>query len=236
MSQEIQVMLVDDHPIVRQGIRHVLEREPDMVVIAEADDGPEALRLADKLTPDVLVLDVEMPGMTGYEVARQLRQRGNPVRIVVLSAHDEAQCVRNVLQQDVSAYLTKDEAIPNVAAAIRGVVHGEEGWFSRRVTAQIMHRRHAAGLAPDGMASLTNRERQILIAIARGAHNTQIATEFSISEGTVKNHITNIYMKLDLHSRAEAVALAWQHGLIDAVVAPADAPRIVSLNRRRFLP
>lgn len=210
----IHVVLADDHPVVRSGIRMLLEQVPDIAVVGEASDGFEALRLVEDLIPDVLLLDMEMPGLGGVDVARRLRASGSPVRILALSAYDDEQYVFGLFATGAAGYLTKEEAPTTIVDAVRGVAFGEEGWLSRRATAKVMRRmqtRKEPNLAWS-IGPLTPREHQVLQLVAKGYKNQEIASSLGISEGTVQNHLTNIYVKLDVHTRTEAVTAAWKHG------------------------
>ncbi|HEX2979176.1 MAG TPA: response regulator transcription factor [Anaerolineaceae bacterium] len=135
--KHIRVILADDHAVLRIGIRNLLSHSPDIEVIGEAGDGFEALRLVNELNPDVLLLDMEMPGMDGVEVARQLRMRVSPVRILALSAYNDRQYILSMLDQGASGYLIKDEAPGTIVEAVRSVAKGERGWFSRKVAARM---------------------------------------------------------------------------------------------------
>ncbi len=208
----IRIVLADDHPVVRRGIRSMLEKASDLLVVGEAGDGDEALRLVDHLAPDVLLLDMEMPGKTGLEVARRLLADGSPVHVLALSAHDDEQYIFGLLDHGAAGYLTKDEAPSTIVEAVRGVARGEKGWISRRVANKLVRRKRRALEA--ATSALSDREREVLRLMGRGYNNTRIAETLFISEGTVKNHVTHIYDKLNLRTRAEAVAWAWQHGLI----------------------
>ena len=139
----IHVVLTDDHPVVRSGIRQLLEKTADIVVVGEASDGAEALRLVSELSPDVLLLDMEMPGETGVQVARQLQAAGSPVRILALSAYDDEQYIAGLLASGAAGYLTKDEAMEMVIDAVLGVARGEIGWLSARVRTSSGNRRRA---------------------------------------------------------------------------------------------
>ena len=209
-SPSIRIVLADDHPVVRRGIRSMLEKAGDLTVVGEAGDGHEALRLAEQLTPDVLLLDMEMPGMGGLEVARRLLAGESATRVLALSAYDDEQYIFGLLDHGAAGYLTKDEAPTTIIEAVRGVARGEEGWISRRVANKLVHRkRMALEVATDALS-----ERDVLVLMGRGYNNIRIAETLFISEGTVKNHVTHIYDKLNLRTRAEAVAWAWQHGLV----------------------
>jgi DNA-binding NarL/FixJ family response regulator len=129
----IRVALADDHQVVRIGVRSMLEKAPDIVVVGEANDGAGALRLVAELSPDILLLDVEMPGMTGVEVARRLQASGSPVRVLALSAYDDESYIAALLASGAAGYLTKDDAMEMLVDAVRGVARGEQGWLSARV-------------------------------------------------------------------------------------------------------
>jgi DNA-binding NarL/FixJ family response regulator len=206
----IRIVLTDDHPVVRSGIRNLLEKVPDIVVIGEASDGAEALRLAAELAPDVLLLDMEMPGQSGVEVARQLRTDGSPVRVLALSAYDDEQYIVGLLASGAAGYLTKEEALETIVEAVRGVARGEEGWLSRRAAAQMAAWTRKG---PPHTSGLTDRELEVLRLVARGWTNEHVAEALSISERTIRFHLTNVYDKLGVSSRGEAIAWAVREGL-----------------------
>ena len=213
----IRVLLADDHPTLRAGLRARLEKDADIQIAGEAATGEEALRLCRELIPHVLVLDMQMPDVSGLEVARRLKQGEVPVRILALSAHDNEEFVVKMLDSGASGYLTKQEPLETIVAAVKGVARGEEGWMSRDASAALMrHRRMRKDAAEDPAALLSQREREVMMLLARGTTNQQIADELSISESTVKKHVNNIYFKLEVGSRAEAVAWAWENGLVGA--------------------
>jgi DNA-binding NarL/FixJ family response regulator len=135
--QHIRVVLADDHSGVRSGIRHLLEREPEISIVGETTDGIEALELAENLAPDILLLDVEMPGMTGIEVAKQLKAQDSSVRILALSSYDQREYIQAMLKNGASGYLVKDEAPDLLVKAVLGVSRGETGWFSSRAKSRI---------------------------------------------------------------------------------------------------
>jgi DNA-binding NarL/FixJ family response regulator len=133
----IRVVLADDHAVLRLGIRNLLNRSPDIEVVGEAGNGFEAIQQVEALQPDVLLLDMEMPGLDGVEVARRLRTQGSPVRILVLSAYNDKQYILSMLEQGAAGYLIKDEAPHTIIEAVRSVARGEQGWFSRKVAARM---------------------------------------------------------------------------------------------------
>jgi DNA-binding NarL/FixJ family response regulator len=203
---EIRVLLVDDHPIIRSGIRMLLEQASDIIVVGETDRGDTVLALVERLQPDVLLLDMEMPGKSGVDVASELQAAGASVRILVLSAYDDDQYISSLLAKGAVGYLTKDQAPEAIVEAVRGVARGEDGWFSRRAAAQIaaLARKENTSTALD----LTEREEEVLTMLAQGWTNTRIANEMTVSERTVRFHLSNIYDKLGVSSRAEAIAWA----------------------------
>jgi DNA-binding NarL/FixJ family response regulator len=206
-----RIVLVDDHPIVRAGIRNLIEKAPDIAVVGEASDGVEALRLARELAPDVLLLDMEMPGLKGVEVAEQLKQAGSPVRILALSAYDDSQYILSLLAAGAAGYLTKEEVPETIIEAVRGVSRGEEGWVSRRVAAKMATWTHSEG---SGKGALTHREIEVLKWVVDGKTNQEIGVTLGISEKTVEKHLEAVFKKLGVASRVEAAVLAVREGIV----------------------
>jgi DNA-binding NarL/FixJ family response regulator len=209
MNELIRVVLADDHPLVRAGIRAALADETDLHAVGEAANGFEAQRLCRELQPDVLVLDLSMPGPLPLEVMSAVRAHCPALKVLVLSAYDDDAYVWGVVGAGAVGYLLKDEAPDVVMHAIRTVMEGGT-WFSRPVAAKL---RHAPPQAPGGGAveDLTSREREVLEAVARGWDNARIAAEVHLAEQTVRNAISRIYAKLGVCSRAEALLWAQQH-------------------------
>ena len=207
---KIRVLLVDDHPVVRTGIRTLLQNAPGIAVIAEAESAREGLVLIEQLHPDVLLLDMEMPEMSGVEVAKHLQEAESPVKVLALSAYDDIQYVRSLLANGAAGYLTKEEAPEMIVEAVRGVARGETGWLSRRVAAKmtdwVRQEQPKAG-------ALTNRELEVLQHIVAGSTNQEIAHALKISEKTVEKHVTAILSKMGVSSRVEAAVQAVQQGL-----------------------
>jgi DNA-binding NarL/FixJ family response regulator len=206
-----KVVLVDDHDMVRAGIRSILERTEEIEVIGEARDGLEALNLVEELVPDILLLDVEMPKMSGRRVAQELRDRELPVRIIALSAHDDNQYILGMLSRGVAGYLTKDE-VPNLLIhAIRGVAGGEEGWVSDRVAQRIAS---WSKFGKADRATLTNIELRILGMIADRKNDTEIAKELGVEVNVVKKHIERLCDKFQAVSRIDLAVRAKEEGLV----------------------
>lgn len=209
----IRVVLADDHPVVRSGIRTLLDGADDIQVVGEASDGAEALQLVEELEPDILLLDMELPVVSGVDVARKLAKTERWVGVLALSAHDDEHYIIETLGAGVSGYLTKDEAPEQIVEAVRGVARGENGWLSRRVTAKIVSRVRPTARGLGLVRRLSERELEVLSLMARGLDNEEIAEELVISHGTVKNHVTSIYGKIGVRSRPKAIAWAREHGV-----------------------
>jgi DNA-binding NarL/FixJ family response regulator len=210
-KKAIRVILADDHPVVRTGIRTLLQQADDILVVAETGNGNDVFKLVEQLAPDVLLLDMEMPGLSGVEVAMRLREQGAPVRVLALSAYDDEEYIRNLLLHGAAGYLTKEEAIEIIIDAVRGVARGEQGWFSRRAIAQLSAlTRHESTPAKE----LSNRELDVLRLVAAGKTNLEIGHTLGISEKTVEKHIGAVFNKLRVSSRVEAAVFAVQQGIV----------------------
>ncbi len=208
----IKVLLADDHPIVRRGIRNELARHSDIQVVGEAVDGDEAIRLSKALQPDVLLLDIAMPGTKALQIVRELRQWPAPPHILVLTAHTDIENVMAMLKAGVTGYLFKDEDPAVITEGVRTVAQGKTR-LSAAVAQSVLD--YVVGAGPSREEELTARERSVLRLMAKGCNNQSIAESLGLSEGTVKNHVTSIYDKLKVHTRAQAVATAWQQGLLE---------------------
>ena len=206
----IRVLLADDHPVTRDGIRNLLEKAPGLVVVGEADNGIETLRLVEELAPDVLLLDMEMPGLKGIDVARQLQAAGSTVHILALSAYDDKQYILELLASGASGYLVKEEAPEAIVEAVRGVAQGQQGWVSRRIAAQLM----AWTREEPPKTNLTDREMGVVRLVAAGKTNQEIGLALGISDKTVEKHLEAVFAKLGVASRVEAAVWAVRAGWV----------------------
>jgi two-component system response regulator DegU len=207
----IRVILVDDHPVVRTGIRGLLESASDIKIVGEAANGEEALGLIEEVEAEVLLLDMELPDIPGTQVAMRVKQNHPELKILSLSAHDDTMYVRQVLELGAAGYLMKDEAPEVILEAIRGIAHGQQGWISRGIAAQIASWLQVGGVERSG---LTRREQETLDLLVQGKTNQAIAAALKISEKTVEKHVKSIFDKLDVNSRVEAAVVAVKQGMV----------------------
>ncbi len=208
----IRILLADDHALVRQGFRMILEAQPDMEIVGQAGNGREAVELAEKLHPDVVVMDVAMPELNGTEATRRLAASTPRTRVLALSMHKDSVYVREILRAGARGYLLKDSGDTDLVAAVRAIAKGE-GYISPAVSDAVLtdYRKHVT----DPLDLLTGREREVLQSIAEGKTNKEIATSLNLSVYTVEAHRGRIMEKLNLHSTGELVRFALRNGLID---------------------
>lgn len=207
----IRVLLADDHPVVRNGIRALLENAGDIEVVGEAANGMELLDLAGKVPSDLVLLDMELPDIGGTQVANQIQQGYPNLKILALSAHDDTFYIKGVLESGAAGYLMKDEAPEMILEAIRGVARGDKGWISRRISAQITSWVQAG---KSFEIKLTPREEAVLSLVVTGKTNQAIAAELNLSEKTVEKYMGAIFTKLNVSSRVEAAVYAVRQGLV----------------------
>ncbi len=214
----IRVVLVDDQALVRTGFRMILDETPDIEVVGEAADGLTALEVIDRVHPDVVLMDVRMPGLDGIEATRRLRVSGRPVpRVIILTTFDLDEYVFAGLRAGASGFLLKDTLAADLLAAVRVVAAGEAvaaPTVTRRLIAHFLGTEPIRPDRADRLAALTAREREVLTLIARGLSNAEIAAALHLSEGTVKTHIGRILSKLNLRDRVQAVILGYEAGLV----------------------
>ena len=209
-----RILLADDHKIIRDGLRSLLGKEENMVVVAEAENGRKALQLTRKLSPDVIIMDVSMPDLNGIDAARQIIGEQPGIKIVALSMHSEKQFVEGMLKAGVSGYLLKDTAFEELIKAIRVVCAGKK-YLSPDVTDIVLHEFISPTITTDDQTTtaLTNREREVLQLIAEGRATKEIAGKLHISVKTVETHRKNIMDKLGLHTVAELTKYAVREGI-----------------------
>ncbi|MBL7496226.1 response regulator transcription factor [Frankia sp. CNm7] len=246
MSPSTSVLLVDDQPLLRMGFRMVLESQPDLTVIGEAGDGADAVRLTAELAPDVVLMDVRMPGIDGIEATRRIAAAGGASRVLILTTFDLDRYVLAGLRAGASGFLLKDVPPADLLAAIRTVAAGDAVVapnVTRRLLDAFAHRLpdpdasegDAAGRGTDGhgtaqaagadrLARLTDRERDVLGEVAAGLSNAEIAARLVLSEATVKTHVGRILAKLELRDRVQAVVFAYETGIVRPSANPPRHP------------
>jgi DNA-binding NarL/FixJ family response regulator len=230
----LRVLIADDQALVRAGFRMILEAQPDIEVVAEAADGDAAVRLSRRHRPDVVLMDIRMPGLDGLEATRRLLDPGGtptapalPPRIVILTTFDLDEYVYAALQSGASGFLLKDVSPEHLVGAVRTVAVGDAllaPSITRRLVERYARPQAALEAAPEALASLTARETEVFGLVARGMSNAEIASELVVSEGTVKTHVAGILGKLGLRNRAQAVVFAYESGVVRAGATSAATP------------
>jgi DNA-binding NarL/FixJ family response regulator len=213
MDAEIRLVIADDHPIVRQGLRQTIEASPDLKVLAEAGDGQTALERVRELRPDIVLLDVDMPKLHGFAVARAVRDERIPVEIIFLTVHSEEEFFKKALELDAKGYVLKDCAVTDIVSAIRAVASGQH-YTSPSMTSYLVATRRRASTQRSGgtgIGSLTSTERKVLTLIADYKTSKQIADELFISPKTVQAHRANICVKLEVHGSHALMRYALEH-------------------------
>ncbi len=223
MDKKIAALIVDDHPVFRQGLRDVLSSEPDIAVVGEGENGQQALDQARQLKPDVIILDINLPDINGLQVTRQLRTERHPAAVVMLTAYDDAEQILHAFKAGGAAYCPKDVAPLKLLQVIRQVaqghfVAGDQVFDHEGLQAWLEKGMQKAGRATDDardmFSPLSPREMEILQYVTRGLSNKEIAYSLGISQQTVKNHMTAILHKLDVEDRTQAAVYALRHGWV----------------------
>jgi len=216
--KKITVLLADDHRILREGIRSLLEKEPDIEVVAEASEGGEAVAKAQQLSPDLVLMDITMPGMNGLEATRQIKALKPGVKVLILTMHEGNQYISEFLRSGASGYVLKDTAAQELVGAIRAVNQGDAFLYPSiaRMLLEEYIQKVQSGEERGSYDGLTDREREVLRMVAEGKTNKEIADDLSLSVRTVQAHRANLMGKLHMHDRTELVRYAIRKGLIPA--------------------
>ncbi|MCP3785705.1 response regulator transcription factor [Micromonospora sp. A3M-1-15] len=217
-TRPVRILLADDQPLLRTGFRMVLGTEDDLDIVAEAGDGVEAVELSRRLLPDVVLMDIRMPRMDGVAATRAIVDARLPVRVLILTTFDLDEYVVGALRAGASGFLAKDVPAEDLVTAIRTVAAGE-AVVAPRILRRLLDRfadvlPDPAATPPKALDALTEREREVLVQVARGLSNAEIARELSVSETTVKTHVGHVLTKLGLRDRVQAVVLAYETGLV----------------------
>ncbi|MET8912489.1 response regulator transcription factor [Micromonospora sp. NPDC004551] len=217
-GRPVRILLADDQPLLRTGFRMVLGTEDDLDIVAEAGDGVEAVELSRRLLPDVVLMDIRMPRMDGVAATRAIVDARLPVRVLILTTFDLDEYVVGALRAGASGFLAKDVPAEDLVTAIRTVAAGE-AVVAPRILRRLLDRfadvlPDPAATPPKALHALTEREREVLVQMARGLSNAEIARELSVSETTVKTHVGHVLTKLGLRDRVQAVVLAYETGLV----------------------
>ena len=214
----IRVLIADDQALVRGGFRMILEAQPDMEVVGDVEDGNQALTAAAELRPDVILMDIRMPGMDGLEATRRIVVDESAPRVLVLTTFDMNEYVYEAMKSGASGFLLKDVRPEQLADAVRTVARGDAllaPAITRRLIEEFVRRPPpGASPPPPGLDQLTDRESEVLRHVAKGLSNEEIAGQLFVSLATVKTHVTHILTKLDLRDRVQAVVLAYESGLV----------------------
>ncbi len=215
MSSKINVLIADDHAMVRQGLKQILELEKDIVVVAQASNGDEAINLARSLKPDVILMDINMPGKNGLQAIGEIKQEKMISRIIVLTIHEDREYLFKTLQMGAEGYVLKDAEPSVLIEAIRSVNNGQS-YIQQNMTKELVREFNRVTLNEKEKGeenSLTTREIEVLELIAEGMINKEIAKKLFISEKTVKNHVSNIFRKLEVSDRTQAAIYAFKHNI-----------------------
>ena len=213
-SKKIRVMLVDDHGLIREGIKQILELEKDIVVVGQAGDGEEAFVKVEDLKPDIILLDINMPKVNGIEALRRFKDIGIESKIIMLTIHEDKEYIMETMKLGADGYILKDSSADCFIKAIRDVLNGKE-FIQPKITNLANNGTNGedVDICLERINSLTKREYEVLTLIAEGLNNRDIATKIFISEKTVKNHVSSIFKKLKLNDRVQAAIFAYKNNI-----------------------
>ena len=214
MSEKVKLMIADDHSMIREGLKQLLELGGEFEVIAEANDGEECLQITDNLKPDVLLLDINMPKKNGIEVLEEIRKKKIPVKVLILTVHNEIDYLVKAVDIGVDGYLLKNTGSAELKKAIKTVIKGES-YIQPDLIPSLNSKLITRNNNREKIEALTRRELEVLILVASGMFNKEIAEEMKISERTVKNHISSIFKKIDVADRTQAAVFAIKNNLVE---------------------
>lgn len=209
----IKVILADDHILIREGIRQLLEFDGSIEVLAEASDGEECLKLLDEFAPEVLLLDINMPKVNGIEVLKKIKEMHYPVKVLILTVHNEVEYIVKTIENGVNGYILKDSDFEELKTAITTVFNGEN-YIQPKLIPELNRKLVSLDTDKEKIEMLTERELEVLILVANGLFNKEIAGNLNISERTVKNHLSNIFRKIDVSDRTQAAVFAIKNDIV----------------------
>lgn len=215
MNNKINLLIADDHSMVRQGLKQILELEKDITVTAQASNGNEAVRLAREFRPDIILMDINMPGTNGLQAIKEIKQEKLPSKVIVLTIHEDREYLFKTLQMGAEGYVLKDAEPAVLVEAIRNVYNGQS-YIQPNMTKELVKEFNRVTLhekEKNDENNLTSREIEVLELIAEGMINKEIARQLYISEKTVKNHVSNIFKKLEVSDRTQAAIYAFKHNM-----------------------
>lgn len=229
LDSTIRVAIVDDHPFFRQGVRDVLNAESDLSVVAEGDDGQTAYDMLEKVCPDVVLMDVNLPGQNGLQITKRLKDQHPEINVIILTAYDDEEQIYHAIRIGASAYFAKDVDPTQLLDTVRAVAEGYYVIAGKRLTPEQaeqwlleLYRRYGIKPEDETFSPLTSREMEVLEVIIEGLSNKEIAYRLGISQQTVKNHITSILAKLNLSDRTQAAIYALRHGWVRLPTQPRE--------------
>lgn len=215
MSKKINILIADDHSMMRQGLKQILELEKDIAVTAQASNGDEAVKMAKDYKPDIILMDINMPGTNGLQAIKEIKQDKLPCKVIVLTIHEDREYLFKTLQMGAEGYVLKDAEPAVLIEAIRNVYNGQS-YIQPNMTKELVKEFNRVTLhekEKNEENNLTSREIEVLELIAEGMINKEIAKHLYISEKTVKNHVSNIFKKLDVSDRTQAAIYAFKHNI-----------------------
>ncbi|SET80666.1 two component transcriptional regulator, LuxR family [Natronincola peptidivorans] len=210
--KKIKILLVDDHSLVRQGLKQIIELEKDIEVIGQAGDGEEAISKVQELNPDIVLLDINMPKLNGIHTLRRLKDMNNTIKIIMLTFHEDKEYLFETINLGANGYVLKDAESDSLIKAIRDVNNGNS-YIHPSIATDLVKEFNNRGVKEDEDLRLTRREYEVLTLIAEGLNNKEIAFNLFISEKTVKNHVSNIFKKIHVNDRTQAAIYAYKHNI-----------------------